>query len=204
MARQGTRGVPRAEREAEILDVAGLVFAERGYHAASMEEIAERAGITKPLVYQYFGSKEGLYVAYIEQAGQELLERMRSSAPADTDPEQRLRAGILEFLSFVAERREGWQVLYAEASVRGGPLAGEIADLRARITAIVAAAIARPSGGEAAPGGPLDAFAHAFVGAGESLANWWLDHPEVPVDTVVDQLVALGRAGVTRLTLDRD
>jgi AcrR family transcriptional regulator len=204
MARSGTRGVPRAEREATILEAAGAVFAANGYHTASMEEIAERAGITKPVIYTHFGSKEGLYVAYIQAAGQELLERMRASAPADADPEQRLRAGAVEFLTFVGERREGWQVLYAEAAARGGPLAGQIAGLRSQIAAIVAAAMARPSGASAAHDSALDAFAHAFVGAGESLANWWLEHPDVPVETVADQMVALGRAGVTSLTLGRD
>jgi AcrR family transcriptional regulator len=200
MARAGTRGVPRAEREADILEAAGAVFAANGYHAASMDEIAERAGITKPVIYTHFGSKEGLYIAYIESAGQELLSRMRASAPPDATPEQRLRAGAIEFLTFVGERREGWQVLYAEAAARGGPLAGEIADLRSRIAAIVAAAIV--AGGEVGPA--EDAFAHAFVGAGESLANWWLEHPDVTVETVADQMVALGQAGVTRLTAPRE
>jgi AcrR family transcriptional regulator len=207
VARSGTRGVPRAEREAAMLAAAGAVFAANGYHAASMDEIAERAGITKPMIYTYFGSKEGLYVAYIEAAGQELLERMRASAPEDAEPVQRLRAGALEFLTFVGERREGWQVLYAEAAARGGPLAGEIADLRSRIAAIVAAAVARPAGADRADPAhdpALDAFAHAFVGAGESLANWWLEHPEVPVETVAEQMVALGQAGVTSLTRRRD
>jgi AcrR family transcriptional regulator len=200
VARSGTRGVPRAEREAAMLEAAGAVFAAHGYHAASMDEIAERAGITKPLIYTYFGSKEGLYIAYIEREGQDLLARMRASAPPTADPEQRLRAGAIEFLTFVGERREGWQVLYAEAAARGGPLAGEIADLRARIAAIIASAIA--AGRPVDPS--LDAFAHAFVGAGESLANWWLEHPDVPLETVADQMVALGQAGVTRLTPGRD
>jgi AcrR family transcriptional regulator len=198
--RSGTRGVPRAEREAAMLEAAGAVFAANGYHAASMDEIAEAAGITKPLIYTYFGSKEGLYIAYIEREGQDLLARMRASAPVEAPPEQRLRAGAIEFLTFVGERREGWQVLYAEAAARGGPLAGEIADLRARIAAIIASAIA--AGRPVDP--PLDAFAHAFVGAGESLANWWLEHPDVPVETVADQMVALGQASVTRLTPGRD
>ena len=61
--RAGSRGVPRAVREPQILEVAGRIFAARGYHAASMDEIAAAADVTKPLVYAYFGSKEGLYVA---------------------------------------------------------------------------------------------------------------------------------------------
>src|SRR5438270_106902 len=73
---RGRRKVPRAVRERQMLDVAGRVFALRGFHAASIEEIAEGAGISKPMIYNYFGSKEGLYYAYIELAGQRLLDRM--------------------------------------------------------------------------------------------------------------------------------
>jgi AcrR family transcriptional regulator len=167
-----------------------------------MDEIAARADITKPVVYAYFGSKEGLYVAYVERNGQELLARMRATALAGTDPELRLRAGILEFLAFVAERREGWQVLYAEATARGGPLAGELADLRSRIATLIRRAIAESvvAAGQGRPRAPaLDAFAHAFVGAGESLANWWLEHPDVEAETVADWLAALGRAGVAQV-----
>ena len=69
-------------REPQILEVAGQVFAARGYHAASMEEIAARADVTKPMVYSYFGSKERLYLAYIERSGRELLDRMRTGHQA--------------------------------------------------------------------------------------------------------------------------
>src|SRR3954463_16390582 len=130
--RAGSRGVPRAVREPQILEVAGRIFAARGYHAASMDEIAAQADVTKPLVYAYFGSKERLYVAYIEAAGRELLERMggarrerlegrRAATDPAAPPRERLRAGILEFLAFVAERRDGWQVLQSEAAGAGGP-----------------------------------------------------------------------------------
>jgi AcrR family transcriptional regulator len=191
--------VPRAVREPQILEVAGRFFAARGYHAASMEEIAAHAGVTKPLVYAYFGSKERLYVAYIEQSGRELLDRMRSAADPGAPPDERLLAGILEFLGFVQERRDGWQVLYSEAATRGGPLAEEVASIREAIARMIARLLmqtvpdARVSDETTAA---LDSVAHAVVGAGESLANWWLAHPELPPDRAAQLLVALGRAGV--------
>jgi AcrR family transcriptional regulator len=196
--RPGSRGVPRAVREPQILEVAGRVFAARGYHAASMDEIAAAADVTKPLVYAYFGSKQGLYVAYIERSGRELLDRMRAAAAPSAPPSERLQAGVLEFLRFVDERRDGWQVLYSEAAARGGPLAEEVAILRASIAAMIQRLLLESVDGSASKPATvaIDGVAHAFVGAGESLANWRLAHPELPVEHAAGMLVALGRAGV--------
>ena len=78
--RAGTRLVPRAVREEQMLEVAGEVFAERGFHAASMDEIAERADISKPMLYAYFGSKDGLYGSYMERVGARLLAAMDAAS----------------------------------------------------------------------------------------------------------------------------
>ena len=195
----GTRGIPRAERERQILDVAGREFASRGYHAVSMDDVAGRAGVSKPMVYAYLGSKEHLYLAYVEGAGEELLDRMRRAGDPSHDPPVRLRAGVIEFLRFVAERREGWAVLYAEATAQGGPLAGRIAGLRLRITRIVERLLAETmeedrDNPQRAVG--IEGLAHGLVGAGESLANWWLKHPEVEPEEVTDWLVAFAGAAV--------
>ena len=189
--------MPRAVREPQILEVAGRTFAARGYHAASRDEIAAAADVTKPLVYAYFGSKEGLYVAYIERSGRELLDRMRGAAAPGAPPHERLQAGVLEFLRFVEERRDGWQVLYSEAAARGGPLAEEVASLRASIAGIVRRLLLQSvdATGSESSTVALEGVAQAFVGAGESLANWWLTHPELPPEHAAGLLVALGRAG---------
>jgi AcrR family transcriptional regulator len=199
----GTRGVPRPVREAQILDVAGRVFAARGYHATSMDEIAAQADVTKPLIYAYFGSKERLYVAYIERAGEELLARLRAATVPTAPASERLHAGVLEFLHFVDERRDGWQVLYSEAAARGGPLAKEVASVREEVAQMIRRLLMQIiSRGEAAAetAAELDGVSHAFVGAGESLANWWLAHPELPAERAAELLIALGRAGVQRAT----
>jgi AcrR family transcriptional regulator len=193
--------VPRAVREPQILEVAGRVFAARGYHAASMEEIAAGADVTKPLVYAYFGSKEGLYLAYIERSGSELLERMRGAAVPSAAAHDRLLAGSLEFLRFVEERRDGWQVLYSEAAARGGPLAEEVANLRAAIARMISRLLLESVDvADSESTAAIDGAAHAFVGAGESLANWWLTHPELPPERVAGLLLALGRAGAEQAT----
>jgi AcrR family transcriptional regulator len=195
----GSRGVPRAVREPQILEVAGRVFAAHGYHAASMDEIAAQADVTKPLVYAYFGSKENLYVAYIERSGSELVGRLRGAADPSAPPMERLQAGILEFLRFVDERRDGWRVLYSEVAARGGPLAEEVASLRAAVAEVIKRLLMQATEGVEASGertAAFDGVAHAFVGAAESLANWWLAHPELPPERAADLLIAFGRAGV--------
>src|SRR5919107_1922246 len=80
----GTKGVPRAEREEQIRTEAIAEFADRGYAAASMVDTARRAGISKPLIYQYFGSKDGLYLACLHSVSGALLERLEE-AELDVD-----------------------------------------------------------------------------------------------------------------------
>ena len=92
--RAGTRGMPRSLREQLILRVAGEVFADGGYDRASMDRIADLAGVSKPMLYAYFGSKEGLYVAYIERTGGELVQRLVNADKADSGT-GRLRGEIV-------------------------------------------------------------------------------------------------------------
>lgn len=178
--------MPRARREQLILDVAGRAFAANGFDSASMDEIAEEAGVSKPMLYAYFNSKEGLYLAYIERAGADLLDRLVSAVPLDDRPASALRARTMEFLSFVEEHGDGWKVLFREVgSTR--PVADQVAELRERIAGAIRRMV--EDGVASCPGYPRpasDAVAHALVGAGESLANWWLDHPDVPREKVAD------------------
>src|SRR5579884_687753 len=140
--------MPRAERERLILDVAGSVFAHSGYHAASMDEIAELAGVSKPMLYAYFGSKEGLYVAYIDRTGRELLDRLLAAAKREDPPAVRLRARVAEFLAFVEQYRDGWRVLFSEVTA-SRPLADEVAQLRGQIARAVQRMLEDPIASEA-------------------------------------------------------
>jgi AcrR family transcriptional regulator len=195
--------MPRSAREQLILQVAGQVFAEGGYERASMDRIAELAGVSKPMLYAYFGSKEGLYVAYIERTGGELVQRLvRADRGENGDRPQsgRLRAVIGEFLAFVEEHRDGWTVLFRELNSRQ-PLAEQVAQLRGQIVGEVR----RMLEGDTAAGGARagltapasEGVAEAIVGAGEALANWWLRKPDVPRDEIIDWYVGLTRAAIT-------
>ncbi len=189
--------MPRSLREKLILDVAGRLFARGGYERASMDEIAQLADVSKPMLYAYFGSKEGLYVAYIERAGDELLARLvRADRPRERHT-VRLRALIGQFLLFVEEQGDSWTVLFRETTA-SRPLADQVSELRERIVSEVRRMLERR--GSSSTGLELPAsegVAHAIVGAGESLANWWLKHPEVPLEQVTDWYVDLAQAAIT-------
>jgi AcrR family transcriptional regulator len=188
--------MPRSVREQLILQVAGHVFAQGGYERASMDRIAELAGVSKPMLYAYFGSKEGLYLAYVERTGAELVQRL-ISADGDHSQPRRLRPVIDEFLAFVEEHRDGWTVLFHELTA-SRPLADQVAQLRSEIVAEVRRML--EGGGAGTPSGltppASEGVAEAIVGAGESLANWWLKKPTVAREDVVDWYVGLARAAI--------
>jgi AcrR family transcriptional regulator len=179
-----------------ILDVAGPVFARGDYHSASMDEIAALADISKPMLYTYFGSKEGLYVAYIDRTGRELVDRLLRAAQPHDPPGMALRSRITEFLAFVEEHRDGWTVLFRETT-SSQPLAEEVAELRGRIAAAVRRMVEDAVHDRSQlPELASDGIAHAIVGAGESLANWWLEQPGVSRQEVVDLYVGVVQGAV--------
>lgn len=196
--------MPRSVREQLILRVAGKVFADGGYERASMDRIAALAGVSKPMLYAYFGSKEGLYLAYIERTGGELVQRLVNADRSDgIGPHpSRLRAVINEFLAFVQEHGDGWTVLFRELNARR-PLAEQVSQLRAEVVDEVR----RMLESEDAPAGAglrppaSEGVAEAIVGAGEALANWWLKKPGVPREDVANWYVGLTRAAISTATV---
>jgi AcrR family transcriptional regulator len=99
------------------------------------------------MLYAYFCSKEGLYVAYVDRTGRELLDRLAGATTPDDQPSVRLRAGILEFLAFIEEHRDGWQVLFGELTSMG-PVVEEVAVLRRRIAEWIMAVLAGTTGAQ--------------------------------------------------------
>lgn len=173
-----------------MLEVAGRVFAARGFHEASMDEIAEAADISKPMLYNYFGSKEGLYFAYVDLSYTELVamidEAVATTAAAGDGPDQQLRTGVRAYYRYVGEHQDAFRVLFREIGDPGGELTYQ----RHRLSRRVAAAIDAIVWGSASRSGPSsEALAEAFLGAARSLADWWLDHPELPAEAVADQLM---------------
>jgi AcrR family transcriptional regulator len=193
-AAAGRKRLPRAVREQQMLDAAVAVFSAAGFHDASMDEIAARAGISKPMVYAYLGSKEELFVACLHREGTRLMEAVAAAAaPAGAPslpPDEQLWRGLRAFFAFVGAHRDGWSVLYRQA--RGTePFVGELATMRARMVDVVCGLLSRviaTSGREARPV-DVTAMAYALVGAGESLADWVVDHSEEPAEVTATRLM---------------
>jgi AcrR family transcriptional regulator len=178
---------PRAVREAQMVAAAELLFSERGYHGSSMDEIAAASGITKPMLYEYFGSKEGLLLACVERARGRLFEEIAAAVRGAEDPERALRAGIAAFIAFADRQRATWVVLFGEG--RFGEAAGAI---RAEQSGLIAQLLRELPGWTHEPDAEqLDAIAHVFVGAAESIAFWAVDHPDVPLERVADHLMTV-------------
>jgi AcrR family transcriptional regulator len=183
----GTRKVPRQVREREMLRVAERAFAERGFHAASVDAIAEAAGISKPMVYAYFGSKEGLYRACMARARERLFETLRANVDPAAPPDEQLWKGLLAFFTFVRDEPDPWTVLLGDVTAGTGPFAAEGAEVRREIAALVAGLLRRAAEEEGhVPQVPevVGQLATALIGAGEALAVWWGEHPEEPAERV--------------------
>src|SRR3954452_25451102 len=104
--------VPRAVRERQLVELGEELFAERGFAKASMDELARRAGVTKPVIYELFGSKEGLFRACLEGLALRLAESVAEAARAADGPDAGLRAGGLGFLRFASYNRVASEILY--------------------------------------------------------------------------------------------
>lgn len=182
--------LPRAVRERQIMDAAVDVFSRLGFHAASMDEISEVAGISKPMLYAYLGSKEELFATCIRREATRMMEAIATGVEPDQEPDVQLWSGLRAFFGFVGENRTSWMVLHRQASTQGGPFAVELTDMRSRAVSLVATLLTQST---KAPATKLEAesLAAALVGAGESLAEWWLDHPEEPAGVVAARLMNL-------------
>ena len=186
-----SKRVPRAIREQQMLDAAVSVFAHRGFHAASMDEIAEIAGISKPMVYAYLGTKEDLFTACLHREATRMVEAVVGAVGTTTRADEQLWNGLRGFFAFVGAHRDGWTMLYRQARGRE-PFASEWAAMRGRMVEIVALLLSRAVAGAGGRGGPADIepVTYALVGAAESMADWLVDHPDEDPERTAARLMS--------------
>jgi AcrR family transcriptional regulator len=186
--------LPRDVREKQILDAAVTVFSRYGYHNASMDEISEVAGVSKPMIYAYLGSKEDLFGACIRREATRLLEAVTGGVQVEAAPDMQLWHGLRAFFRFVGAHRESWRVLHRQATSQGGPFSDEVVAMRSRAIALVDALLVRTAtkkGLDEQATRATEALAAALVGSAESLADWWLDHPDIPDKVLASWLMNL-------------
>jgi AcrR family transcriptional regulator len=181
-----------------MLVAATRAFARRGYHAVSVDELAAGARISKPGLYSYFPSKEELYVSVLRRYSERLAERIARAADAGGSPEEKMWGGVRAYVGFVAENRDGWQLLAREAVAVGSPVADEVQRARSRLIEVIAELFRGTMDGVGLGEGPITAvepLVYAFVGAVEGMGRWWMDHPEVPRGSVEMYLMNIAWQG---------
>ncbi|MFV2196381.1 TetR/AcrR family transcriptional regulator [Nocardiopsis sp. LOL_012] len=195
------RRLPRHVREQQMIDAAVAAFSRGDYHSVRVEEIAEAAGSSKPTVYHYLGSKEGVFVACVRRETDRLVDAIRGAvrdpaAPAGEDP---LLRGMRAFFVFVTANRDSWTVLYRRASSQTGPLAREADRSRERVLAEVADLVAeytRADGGAGCRLEDKDArlLARIAVSTADAYADWLLEHPEESPESIAGIVTELTRS----------
>jgi len=190
---KSTVRLPRVEREQQLLDAAITCFIAQGYQGTAVEDIAVAAGVTRPVIYNLFGSKDGIYLACLARARAE-LDRELMAAATQATAQSRLRAGIEGYFRFVERNRESWQLLFAGGIAVAGPAAEEAQRLRFATVDRIVALLGVDLGG--LPRRRLQAYAHALSGAGEQLAKWWMSQPRIRREELVENLMRLAWDGL--------
>lgn len=188
--------LPRAQREEQMLDAARALFAERGYTAVTMDDVAAAVGVTKPLLYTYFGNKERLYLACMEPAGEALTRTVVEAVEGAASYEEAVERGVRAFFAFVDADRDAWRVLFDETAPAGGEVALHVAETRERLVGLVAAARlgTLPPAQRDRAAVAVEALSTAVLGAAEALARWWLRTDSMSAADVADLLITNLRA----------
>jgi len=184
-----------AARRAQLIEVGRGVFAERGYEATSVEEIAARAKVSKPVLYDHFGGKEGLYAVVVDREVEHILKSI-AEAVSSGSPRARVEQAALAYLTYVKERPEGFAVLLRDSPNRGGQLPALMYDLADRVSDIFKKELDKA--GYDSKSAPI--YAHALVGMVAFVGQWWTDSRKPPpVETVASHITALAWAGLRHL-----
>ena len=182
----GTR-LPRPARRRQLLGAAQEVFVAQGYHAAAMDEIAERAGVSKPVLYQHFPGKLELYLALLDESVEELVGLVRDALSSTTDNKQRVPATFRAFFDFVGGTGEAFRLVF-ESDLSNEP------EVRARLNRTTRSVADMISQFIREDAGLSDDEAHllgmALVGMAQVSARYWLSTDRAIPKEAAEQLLA--------------
>ncbi len=185
-----------AERREQLIDIARGLFAERGFDGASIEEIASRAEVSKPVVYEHFGGKEGLYAVVVDREVRRLLEMMQAALTAG-HPRVLLEQAAFALLDYIEQAPDGFRILVRDSPVgsASGSFVSIIGDVASRVEYILAGEFKqRGFDPRAAP-----MYAQMLVGMVGTTGQWWLDARKPPKQVVAAHLVNLAWNGLAGL-----
>jgi len=185
-----------AERREQLIDIARGLFAERGFEGTAIEEIASRAEVSKPIVYEHFGGKEGLYAVVVDREVLQLLSKMRSSLTAG-NPRDLLEQAAFALLDYIEESADGFRILVRDSPIgsESGSFVSIIGDVASRVEYILGAEFrARGFDAQYAP-----MYAQMLVGMVGTTGQWWLDERNPSKAEVASHLVNLAWNGLSGL-----
>ena len=185
------------ERREQLLEVGRGLFAERGFEGTSVEEIAGRAAVSKPVVYEHFGGKEGLYAAVVNREIQSLMAIFTGALATPGRPRELLERAALALLDYIESSSDGFRILVRDsASGTGtGGFASIISNVAGQVEYLLGAEFSRL--GLDRTKAPI--YAQMLVGMVALTGQYWLDHRETPKDDVAAALVNLAWNGLTGL-----
>jgi len=191
-------GIARRE---QLIEVAREVFAEKGFAAASIEEVAQRGQVSKPVVYEHFGGKEGLYAVVVDREMRGLVDRIASALSAG-HPRELLLQAAEAFLSYIEENAGGFRVLVRDSPSSGGT--GMFSSLLGEIAGQVEQVLSREFDRHGVDGSLAALYSQALVGMVALTGQWWLDAGGPDRDAVAAHLVNLAWHGLSGIDLGVD
>jgi AcrR family transcriptional regulator len=188
--------LPRSARRKQLLGAAREVFVAQGYHAAAMDDIAERAGVSKPVLYQHFTSKRDLYVALVQQHSDELLSAVQVALRSTSNNKHRVAATIAAYFAFIDSKSEAFRLVF-ETDLRSDPEVRDLVDTVSAGCACAIASVIRDDTG--LPEEETELLGVALAGMAHITARYWLDTgrsvPREVADGLVTQLAWSGIRG---------
>ncbi|QPK81661.1 TetR/AcrR family transcriptional regulator [Schaalia sp. ZJ405] len=196
MAEKRTRMSGFARRE-QLVTVARSLFAQKGFDATSVEEIASKAKVSKPVVYEHFGGKEGIYAVIVDREVQSLVSSLHASLDSSDRPRLLLENATLALLNYIESNSDGFRVLVRDAPTDPslGSFSSILGDVANRVEHLLAEQFARS--GLNAGWSPL--YAQMLVGLIAQVGQWWLDDRRLDKDEVAAHVVNLVWNGIRNL-----
>ncbi|MFL6238673.1 MAG: TetR/AcrR family transcriptional regulator [Actinomycetes bacterium] len=184
------------ERRNQLLDVGRALFAEKGFEGTSIEEVAARAGVTKPIVYEHFGGKEGLYAVVVDREMERVLAGI-TGALSGGSARELLEQAALAFLVYIEEQPDGFRILVRDSPVASssGTFASLISDIASQVEHI----LAREFKTRGYDSKLASLYGQALVGMVALTGQWWLDARKPKRDEVAAHLVNLAWNGLSHL-----
>jgi AcrR family transcriptional regulator len=189
-----------SQRRQQLLDVARELLAERGFEATSVEEIAHRAAVTRPVVYAHFGGKEGIYAVVVDREMRRVLDRIESALAEDAHPRLLLERAAQAFLAYVEEYPDGFRILVRDSPVAssGGTFSSLLGDIASQVEHILGVHFEHHGFDPKLAA----VYAQALVGMVALTGQWWLDVRAPSRDEVAAHVVNLAWNGLSHLDHD--